>query len=165
MPSLVRTPEVWNNGGLLSGPTSPGSFSLVVWRCLSVTSSHCMLPSLVFSMFISLARHLCTLPNTLCSCFSVRKNHNMTLFQKHRDMSRVRCWYKTLVVVHVKTQRASLPGQTRGRGFLKITAEYGKAGCLINVQGANRSLGFAILVLLPCHVVWGITRLSSCSLQ
>ena len=53
VPSLVRTPEVWNNGGPLAGPTSPGSFSPVVWRCLSGTSSHCMLPSLVFSMFIS----------------------------------------------------------------------------------------------------------------
>ena len=87
MPSLVRTPEVWNNGGLFAGPTVPGSFSPVLWRCLSGTSSYCMLPSLVFAMFISLARHFCTLPNTLCSCFSVREKSIIRLYPKHRDMS------------------------------------------------------------------------------
>ena len=76
VPSVVGTPELWNNGGLPAGPTSPGSFSPVLWRCLSGSSSHCMLPSLVFSMFISLARHLCTLLNALCSYFSVRKKTN-----------------------------------------------------------------------------------------
>ena len=87
MLSLVRTAEVWDNGGLLAGPTSPGSFSPVLWRCLIGTSSHCMLPSLVFSMFISLARHLCTLPHALCSFFSVRGKHNMTISKGARHVS------------------------------------------------------------------------------
>lgn len=111
VPSLVSTPEVWNNGGLLAGPTIPGNFSPVLWRCLGGTGSYCMLPSLVSSMFISLARHLCTLPNTLCSCFSVREKSIIRLYRKHRDMSRDHCWSETAVIVHVTASVRPFSGQ------------------------------------------------------